>query len=80
MAQLVKNLPVMQETWVDPCVGKIPWRRGRLPTPVFWPREFNVLACSLQILQDQPGSVTSSMWALMANVWKEWFYGTQFFE
>ena len=36
VAQLVKNLPAMWETWV----GKIPWRRGRLPTPVFWPREF----------------------------------------
>ena len=33
VAQLVKNPPVMQEAWV----GKIPWRRGRLPTPVFWP-------------------------------------------
>ena len=25
----------------DPWVGKIPWRRGRLPTPVFWPGEFH---------------------------------------
>ena len=41
MAQLVKNLPEMQETWVDPWVGKIPWRRKRLPTPVFWPEEFH---------------------------------------
>ena len=24
---------------LDPCVGKIPWRRGWLPTPVFLPRE-----------------------------------------
>ena len=31
MAQLVKNLPAMQETWV----WKIPWRREQLPTPVF---------------------------------------------
>ena len=31
IVQLVKNLPAMQETWV----GKIPWRRERLPTPVF---------------------------------------------
>ena len=23
----------------DPCVGKIPWRRTREPTPVFFPRE-----------------------------------------
>ena len=39
LAQLVKNLPAMQETWV----GKIPWRRERLPTPVFWPGEFHGL-------------------------------------
>ena len=29
----------------DPWVGKIPWRRVRLPTPVFWPGEFHGL-CS----------------------------------
>ena len=39
VAQLVKNLPAMQETWV----GKIPWRRERLPTPVSWPEEFHGL-------------------------------------
>ena len=27
----------------DPWVGKIPWKRERLPTPVFWPREFHGL-------------------------------------
>ena len=31
IAQLVKNPPASQETEV----GKIPWRRDRLPTPVF---------------------------------------------
>ena len=36
VAQLVKNSPAMWETWV----GKILWRRERLTTPVFWPREF----------------------------------------
>ena len=25
----------------DPWVGKIPWRRESLPTPVFWPGEFH---------------------------------------
>ena len=39
VAQLVKNLPAMQETWV----GKIPWRRESLPTPVFWAEEFRGL-------------------------------------
>ena len=27
----------------DPWVGKIPWGRERLPTPVFWPGEFHGL-------------------------------------
>ena len=27
----------------NPWVRKIPWRRGRLPTPVFWPGEFHGL-------------------------------------
>ena len=35
MAQLVKNLPAMQEPSVRTLVGKIPWRRERLPMPVF---------------------------------------------
>ena len=35
MAQLVKNLPAMQRPQFDSWVRKIPWRRDRLPTPVF---------------------------------------------
>ena len=35
IAQLVKNLPAMQETQMDSWVRKILWRRDRLPTPVF---------------------------------------------
>ena len=27
----------------DPWVGKVPWRRERLSTPVFWPGEFHGL-------------------------------------
>ena len=38
---MVKNLPVMWRSWFDPWVGKIPWRREWLPTPVFLPGEFN---------------------------------------
>ena len=34
-AQLVRNPPAMQETLVQFLVGKILWRRDRLPTPVF---------------------------------------------
>ena len=41
VAQLVKSLPAMREPGFDPWVGKIPWRRERLPTTVFWPGEFH---------------------------------------
>ena len=39
----VKNSPAMQETEFDPWLGKIPWRRERLPTSVFWRGEFHGL-------------------------------------
>ena len=35
VSQLVKNPLAMQETWVDPWVGKIPWRRKWQSTLVF---------------------------------------------
>ena len=43
VAQKVKNLPVVQETWVrkDPWVRKMPWRRECLPSLVFLPGEFH---------------------------------------
>ena len=40
VSQLVKNLPAVQETWGRSLGWKIPWRRERLSTPVFWPGEF----------------------------------------
>ena len=43
VAQLVKNPPAMWRAGFDPWVGKIPWRRERLPTPVLWPGEFHGL-------------------------------------
>ena len=41
VAQLVKNLPEVQEAGFNPWVGKLPWRRAQQPTPVFLPREFH---------------------------------------
>ena len=41
VAQSVKNLPVMQETWFALWVGKILWRKEWLPTLVFLPGEFH---------------------------------------
>ena len=43
VAQLVKNPPAMQETWVQSLRWEDPWRREQLPTPLFWPGEFHEL-------------------------------------
>jgi len=51
VAQMVKNLPAVQETGFDPWVGRIPWRRERLPTPVFLPGIFP--------WTDEPGGIQS---------------------
>ena len=40
VAQLVKNLHAMWETWVWSLGWEDPWRREWLPSPVFWPEEF----------------------------------------
>ena len=39
VVQVVKNPPAMWRPGFSLWVGKIPWRRERLPTPVFWPGE-----------------------------------------
>ena len=36
---MVKNLSEMQRPRFNPWVGKIPWRRDWIPTPVFLPGE-----------------------------------------
>ena len=81
VAQLVNNLPGKEESTgkesgkecgrpgFDPWVGKIPWRREKLPTPVFWPGEFligffvlmwlSIMTC-LQILETNPLLITTS--------------------
>ena len=43
VAQLVKNHLQCRRPGFDPWVGKISWRRKRLPTTVFWAGEFHRL-------------------------------------
>ena len=42
-APLMENPPACWRPGFDPWAGKIPWRRERLPTPVFRPGEFRGL-------------------------------------
>ena len=46
-AQVVKNPPACRRPGFDPRVGKISWRKERLPTPVFWPGKFHGLYSSI---------------------------------
>ena len=41
VAQLVKNCLQCRRPGFDPWVEQIPWRRERLPTPVFWSGELH---------------------------------------
>ena len=41
VAQLVKNLPAMQENWVPSLDQEDPLEKGMKPTSVFLPREFH---------------------------------------
>ena len=66
VAQLVKNPPAMQE---DPWVGKIPWRRERLPTPVFWPREFHGLPMGSQRVGHDWATLTSLVQIHISCIW-----------
>ena len=43
MAQVVKNLPAMQETWVQSLGWEDTLKKEMLPTLVFWPGEFHGL-------------------------------------
>ena len=39
VAQTVKHLSTMWETWVQSLGQEVPWRRKREPTPVLLPRK-----------------------------------------
>ena len=41
MAQMVKRLPAMQETWIQFLGWEDPWRRRWQPTPVLLPGKFH---------------------------------------
>ena len=43
VAQLVKNPPAMQETWVQSLDWEDPLEKEKLPFPVLWPEEFHGL-------------------------------------
>ena len=83
VAQLVKNCLQCGRCGFDPWVGKIPWRRERLPTPVFWPGEFHGLyivhgvaksGTRLSDLHYTTVTLTCDCFALSHQVWEGWMW------
>ena len=64
VAQTVKNLPAMLETWVRSLGRKIPWKKEWQPTPVFLPGEFHgqrsLVGYSLKVTKSQNNRVTNN--------------------
>ena len=59
LAQLVKNLPALQETRGRAC--KDPLEKGMTPTPVFWPENsMNCMYTHFQIQIDKAMFITTS--------------------
>ena len=68
VAQLVKNPSTMQKTWVRSLGWKISWRRERLPTAVFCPREFH----GLYSPRDGKESDMTFTFAFIVTLCKKW--------
>jgi len=65
----------MRETGVSSLIGKIPWQRERLPTPVFWPGEFCGLyspwGCKESDTAEPLSLITNLMW-LRGRILHQW--------
>ena len=77
IAQLVKN-PTCRRPWFDSWVGKISWRRERLPIPAFWPGELHgdhgvaksqTLLTSFQFTQKIHNNVTQVFNPILSICW-----------
>ena len=61
VVQLVKNLPAVQETWVQSLGWEDPLEKGMTPTPVFWPENsMNCMYTHFQIQIDKAMFITTS--------------------
>ena len=53
--------PQCERPGFNPWIGKIPWRREQLPTPVFWPGEFHGLYSGVTNSQDTTEPLSLSL-------------------
>ena len=69
VAHLVNKLPAIWEIVFDPWFGTIPWRRKRLPFPVFWPGEFHGLYSPLGCKELDTTEWLSQIWYKCKKKW-----------
>ena len=74
VAQLVKNLSAMQETWVWSLGWEDSWREKRLPNPIFWSGEFHGVAESdttewLSLSLSEKRKWNTRVWIAINNGW-----------
>ena len=72
VAQLVKNLFASRRPKFHPWVEKIPWRRERLPTPVFWPGEFHGLYSCKEL--DMTEQLSLFIWVSISFIYTSTIY------
>ena len=74
VAQMVKNLLAMQETWVWSLGREDPWRRQWLPTPVFLPGEFHGQSMGSQRVRHNRVTNTFHFHAVAVDInsWNIW--------
>ena len=67
VAQLVKILPAMQDTWVQSLYWENPLVKGEATHPVFWPGEFHGVANSQIRLSDFHFHFALLRWVVVIN-------------
>ena len=74
VAQMIKNLPAMWRSGFNPWIGKFPWRRERLPTPVFLPAQLHGHKGACLVLNYSFVLIYSQEW----NYWIIWYPNRSF--
>ena len=60
---------------LNPGLGRFPWRKERLPIPVFWPREFHRLMGSQRVRHSWATFTFQCQFVGRKSGWHEWSTG-----
>ena len=72
--------PIRRKPGFDHWVGKIPWRRERLPTPIFWPGDIlasNILDCRIHGVAKSRTQLSNFLFHFHLHIWSYWYFSWQ---